>query len=251
MGVTAHERISRIFKPNVARDGLLVVGLSAGLLQAIGAIPGSHDAAIYWSASLDQLYPVRWDTAGAPGVAGFLYPPPLALVLVPLHVLPWPIVQVAWTTVLFGCLWLLAGRLAWIAVAGGVIAVIRPELPGVFGSILGYALNGNIQLLIGVAVVVSFRWPAAWSFPLLTKVGPGIGILWYVARREWGSVRNRGNGIRRDRAGKHRAGAERVARFHPLRGLQRTLDEPAAGRGNSLAHEVGHVRCGHRLGCAP
>ena len=29
------------------------------------------------------------------------------------------------------------------------------------------------------------RWPALWAFPLLTKVTPGIGILWFLARREW------------------------------------------------------------------
>jgi hypothetical protein len=34
-------------------------------------------------------------------------------------------------------------------------------------------------------MVVGFRWPAAWSFVLLTKVTPGIGLLWFVVRREW------------------------------------------------------------------
>src|SRR5439155_12080818 len=26
---------------------------------------------------------------------------------------------------------------------------------------------------------------AAWAFIILTKVSPGIGVLWFVARREW------------------------------------------------------------------
>ena len=34
-------------------------------------------------------------------------------------------------------------------------------------------------------MVIGFRKPAAWSFVLLTKVTPGIGLLWFVARREW------------------------------------------------------------------
>jgi hypothetical protein len=29
------------------------------------------------------------------------------------------------------------------------------------------------------------RWPAAWAFVLLTKMTPGIGLLWFAVRREW------------------------------------------------------------------
>ena len=29
------------------------------------------------------------------------------------------------------------------------------------------------------------RWPAAWAFIVLTKITPGIGLLWFVVRREW------------------------------------------------------------------
>jgi hypothetical protein len=45
--------------------------------------------------------------------------------------------------------------------------------------------HGNIHLLLGAAIVVGFRYPAAWSFVLLTKVTPGIGLLWFAVRREW------------------------------------------------------------------
>jgi hypothetical protein len=44
---------------------------------------------------------------------------------------------------------------------------------------------GNIHAFIAVAIVLGFRWPAAWAFILLTKVTPGVGLLWFVARREW------------------------------------------------------------------
>ena len=33
--------------------------------------------------------------------------------------------------------------------------------------------------------MLGFRWPGTWSFALLTKVTPGIGLLWFAARREW------------------------------------------------------------------
>jgi hypothetical protein len=34
-------------------------------------------------------------------------------------------------------------------------------------------------------VVLGFRWPATWAFVLLTKITPGIGLWWFVVRREW------------------------------------------------------------------
>ena len=27
--------------------------------------------------------------------------------------------------------------------------------------------------------------PALWAFPLLTKVTPGVGLVWFAVRREW------------------------------------------------------------------
>jgi hypothetical protein len=48
--------------------------------------------------------------------------------------------------------------------------------------------HGNIHLLLAAAIVLGMRYPAAWSFVLLTKVTPGIGLLWFAARREWRSL---------------------------------------------------------------
>jgi hypothetical protein len=50
---------------------------------------------------------------------------------------------------------------------------------------LGY---GNVNLLLALAVVAGFRWPAAWAFVLLTKVTPGVGLLWFAVRQEWRSL---------------------------------------------------------------
>ncbi len=44
---------------------------------------------------------------------------------------------------------------------------------------------GNVNLLIAAAIALGFRYPAAWSFVLLTKVTPGVGLLWFAVRREW------------------------------------------------------------------
>jgi hypothetical protein len=43
-------------------------------------------------------------------------------------------------------------------------------------------------LLLAVAIVLGFRWPATWAFVLLTKVTPGIGLLWFAVRGEWRSL---------------------------------------------------------------
>jgi hypothetical protein len=52
-----------------------------------------------------------------------------------------------------------------------------------FPPVLGELWLGNLNILLGVAVVVGMRWPAAWSFILLTKITPGIGLLWFGAAR--------------------------------------------------------------------
>ena len=38
---------------------------------------------------------------------------------------------------------------------------------------------------MAAAIALGFRYPAAWSFLLLTKVTPGIGLVWFAVRREW------------------------------------------------------------------
>jgi hypothetical protein len=40
---------------------------------------------------------------------------------------------------------------------------------------------------MGMAIVAGFRWPGAWAFLFLTKVTPGVGVLWFAFRREWRS----------------------------------------------------------------
>jgi hypothetical protein len=43
----------------------------------------------------------------------------------------------------------------------------------------------NINLPIAAIMVLGFRWPALWAFPLLTKPSMGVGLLWFVLRGEW------------------------------------------------------------------
>ncbi len=38
---------------------------------------------------------------------------------------------------------------------------------------------------MAAAIALGFRYPATWAFVLLAKVTPGIGLLWFLVRREW------------------------------------------------------------------
>ena len=90
--------------------------------------------------------------------------------IAPLRALSWTAFVAVWTALLLGALTYLTGlRLLWLGVL-----VAATELYG-----------GNISLLLAVAIVLGFRWPAAWAFVILTKVTPGIGLLWFAVRREW------------------------------------------------------------------
>jgi hypothetical protein len=46
----------------------------------------------------------------------------------------------------------------------------------------------NINILMVMAVVLGFRYPGTWAFVILTKLTPGIGLLWFAVRREWRSL---------------------------------------------------------------
>jgi hypothetical protein len=45
--------------------------------------------------------------------------------------------------------------------------------------------GGNVSLLLALAIVQGFGHPWTWSFVLLTKITPGVGLLWFALRREW------------------------------------------------------------------
>jgi hypothetical protein len=45
--------------------------------------------------------------------------------------------------------------------------------------------SGNIHLPMALAVAIGLRFPVAWSFLILTKITPGVGLLWFAVRREW------------------------------------------------------------------
>jgi hypothetical protein len=46
-------------------------------------------------------------------------------------------------------------------------------------------VSGNVHVFIALAIVAGFRYPGTWALVLLTKVAPGVGLLWFALRREW------------------------------------------------------------------
>jgi hypothetical protein len=173
-GRPAWPAILRRRRPNVPVGGLLVaavVWLAIVLLaQADGSRLGTGQEAIsYWGPRLDAMYAqADWTTTGA-----YVYSPAFLQVIAPLKVLPWVAFIGVWTAILIVAVRYLTGPRLF---AIGVL-LAAAELAG-----------GNISLLLAVAIVVGFRWPATWALILLTKVTPGIGLLWFAVRGEWRSL---------------------------------------------------------------
>jgi len=124
------------------------------------------DAISYWANHLDAPYANSdWTKAQA-----YVYSPAFLQLVSPLAQLPWVAFLGAWTAILLVAVRFLTGPRLFAF--GALLALM--ELAG-----------GNISLLLAAAMVVGFRWPAAWAFVLLTKVTPGVGLLWFVVRGEW------------------------------------------------------------------
>jgi len=105
-------------------------------------------------------------------VGAYLYAPAFAQGIAPIAtVLPWPWFAALWTAAICAAYVWLVGRWAFPIVLAGAMAL---EL-----------YLGQIDVFIAAAIVIGFRYPAVWAFPLLTKVAPGIGLVWFVVRKEW------------------------------------------------------------------
>ena len=142
------------------------------LLLTTGDPLSGADAFTYWSAPYDNPYP--GPQLGLPGA--YLYPPPFIQVLAPLRLLPWEAFHAVWAALGFGALIFLVGPI------GGALAITL--LPFVYRDLL----VGNIHLMLGVAIVLGIRYSSAWAFPILTKLTPGVGLLWFAGKRDWKGV---------------------------------------------------------------
>jgi len=148
---------------------VLVVGIfvTARLLDVYPWNDRIFDLWAYWTTRFGLDY-----ASAVPGHSGdYLYSPAFAQLISPLVALPLPLFAGLWTALLAAVLYWLTG---WRAVLIGLFAPVTLSLA-----------IGQTDLLLAAAVVLGFRWPAAWVLPVITKLSPGVGILWFAARREW------------------------------------------------------------------
>ena len=149
---------------------LIICGLvfNAYLLFVATPAKGTFaiDAGAYWQVDLVHPYSGGFGQNGS-----FLYAPPIALLFAPFSLLSWPVFLGVWYALLLSAVVWLGDRRLLLLLA--------------FPPVAFNLSDGNIHLLLAAAIVIGWRYPAAWAFVLLTKVTPGIGLLWFAGRREW------------------------------------------------------------------
>ena len=149
-------------------------GVGLGLIALMPAWVGG-DALAYYQASPVPTYV---------GVSGhglnFLYSPVASQLIEPLRLLPSDV---------FVFVVRLGGLTCLVYVAREFtlpILLFVPEL--VNNPVVMELWYGNINLVLAAVAVAGLRRSGLWSIPLLTKLTPGVGLVWFVVRREWSKL---------------------------------------------------------------
>jgi hypothetical protein len=156
-------------RDRLLRDGYWILAVVFVLLRLFAVEPwdDSVDAYAYRTTGAGHYY----DAAQTGVIGAYLYSPAFAQVVQPFTFVSWHVFVAAWTALSFALLWWMLGRLA------------LPSL--LFLPVSFEIISGNVHLLIAACIVAGFRWSAVWALPILTKVTPGVGLLWFLVRREW------------------------------------------------------------------
>jgi hypothetical protein len=151
------------------RDVFVGLAIAFVALRLAGVEPWdqSVDAYAYWSTRDGTLY----EGSAVGSLGSYLYSPAFAMLLAPLTWLPWDLFNAGWTAMNLAILWWLFGRWSLVALA--------------FLPIPIEIVAGNVHLLYAAVAVAGLRYPAVWIIPIVTKLTPGIGLLWFAFRREW------------------------------------------------------------------
>ena len=148
---------------------LSLVGLSLAVGLAIYYASDAYvyDAHAYWLS--DGYSRASQDTDA------FSYSPPVLLLFQAIRaVMPWEVFAYVYTIAIALGIWVLAGPFTLLVI---FIPHVATELS-----------LGNIHVFLALVTVFGLRWPWLWSFVLLTKVTPGVGLVWFAVRREWRSL---------------------------------------------------------------
>ena len=156
--------------------GLSIFGyvLFAWLMIIVPTMPTfksvvGYDSVAYWN--VDAFHPYA---APLGELGSYTYSPALALLAAPFHLLPYGVFFVLWDSFLIVNLVWLTRRMALVWM---VFLPVPLEL-----------FHGNIHLLLATVCVLGFEYPALWAFGLLSKITPGVALLWFLVRREWRSL---------------------------------------------------------------
>lgn len=152
------------FDRNIIRIGYLT-GVAIYLVVFLNPASGWRDAVTYYTSGV--VDPYAWEYAEGGG----RYSPAFFQVVEPLRVLDWPTFLFVMSAAEFAVLWIIAGPMA------APLLLVQP--------VAIEAWHANVNILLAGAITLGFRWPALWSFVLLTKVTPGVGLLWFAVRSEW------------------------------------------------------------------
>jgi len=156
------------------RDGAILAGLLFTAYLFLVVAPQQQtvgfDALSYYLYSIDNPYWLAHGTMGS-----FVYSPIAARLFQLDSLLPFWQFLWLWLALLVGTVLWLGGRRRWLWLLA-------------FPPVALELYHGNVHLLIAAAIALGFRYPVAWTFVLVTKVTPGVGLLWFAVRREWRSL---------------------------------------------------------------
>ena len=157
--------------------GLIVAGVLFNATLVLLWMPRLDmwiDARAWWTINLADLYGPGEQSLAL--IGAFRYAPVIAWLFYPATWLTWEQLIAVYLALSLAALWLLTGRRA-------------PLFLVAFPPVLLELVNGNVHLFIALAIWAGLRWApagaAAWAFVLFTKVTSGVGLVWFVARREW------------------------------------------------------------------
>jgi hypothetical protein len=108
---------------------------------------------------------------------GFHYAPAAAQALWVAQSLPWPVFHTAFVGMELGALAILVGPPL-------AVLLVAVQAPLIWTDVEW----ANINLAVAVLVALGLRRPYLWAPVLLTKVTPGIGLVWFIVRRDWSSL---------------------------------------------------------------
>ena len=159
---------------------ILAAAIGAALLAVVAVMwwPQFGDEHAYWTAAQRLVAGEPLYDPGAPANQPFAYwyPPVLAQVLAPLTLfVPASVFSVAWTVLVVACVWWLAGRNVFVALALVAFLPVALELR-----------VRNVHLLIAVLTVLALRrsW-AFWIPAVAIKIGPLVGPVYLLAAGRW------------------------------------------------------------------